>query len=384
MQRASNTFSLLQASAAIVALALILWTIGVPSIRFAEAASVADFSNTLSDTAPNAGSNHTIEFVSPNTIGGVASQGIVISFEPGEFDLSTIGEEDIDLLENGVAESIGGGWAVATTTDTISITSGGIAAIAAGATTTVRIGLHATADGSPDSQIVNPGVAQSYEIDLALQAGADTGSTRVAIVDAVTVTASVDTRFDFTVSGVVGGSDVNSADTTGGTTTPTAIEFGKLTSLTASTAAQDLVVSTNAANGFVVTVTTNQQLLSSNGADIDGFRNGTFDATPVAWEAPSAVLGSEETYGHWGITSDDPTLTSGLTDEFNTGGGGDRFVSATTSTAGVEVFRHSGPTDGTVTGEGTTRVGYKVQISALQEAGTDYTATLTYVATPVF
>jgi hypothetical protein len=62
--------------------------------------------------------------------------------------------------------------------------------------------------------------------------------------------------------------------------------------------------------------------------------------------------------------------------------GGDNFVSA--STTPVEVFRHDGPTDGSVAGEGTAQVIYKQEISALQEAANDYTATLTYVATPVF
>ena len=110
MHRTSNTFSVLQAIAATVTFALILWAMGGPSFRFAEAAALTDISDTLSDSAPSVVSDHTIEFVSPNAIGGVASQGIVITFEPGSFDLSTIGEEDIDLLEDGVAESIGGGW----------------------------------------------------------------------------------------------------------------------------------------------------------------------------------------------------------------------------------------------------------------------------------
>jgi hypothetical protein len=379
MHRASNTFSVLQATAATVSIALLLWTIGVPSLRLAEAASVTDFSNTLSDTAPGAVSDHTIEFVSPNGI--AALESIVLTFEPGSFDLSDVDEEDIDLLENGVAESIGGGWSVATTSTTITIQSAGIAAIAAGATTTVLIGLHATNDGTPDSQIVNPTVG-SYEIDVVAGGEPDTGTTEVAIIDSVTVTAAVDTQFTFTVEGVAGGQIVNTADQTGGTTTATEIPFGELDLGTASTAAQDLTVVTNARNGFVVTVVTDQQLSSFNGADIDGFRNGTYDETPVAWEAPGETLGDENTYGHWGITTDDDSVGPSLTNDFNVGAGGDRFVSA--STTPVEVFRHNGPTDGSGVGEGTTRVGYKVEISALQEAADDYTATLTYVATPVF
>ena len=382
MHRTSNTFSVLQAIAATVTFALILWAVGAPSLPFAEAASVTDYSDTLSTSEPSVGSNHTIEFVSPNGVG--TGESIVLTFEAG-FDLSTIGAEDIDLLEDGSAEAIGGQWSVATTSNTITISSGGIASIAGGATTTILIGTHATEAGdtpnTPDSQITNP-TAGSYEISVSAGTTPDTGTTQVAIVDTVTVSAAVDTQFTFTVAGVVGGATVNTADTTGGTTTANTIPFGALDINTASTAAQDLTVVTNAANGFVVTVVTDQQLTATNGADIDGFRNGGFDTTPVAWVAPSESVGDDDTYGHWGITSDDPTVGVGLSDDFNTGGGGDRFVSASTSP--VEVFRHDGPTDGTTTGEGTTRIGYKVEISSLQEAASDYTATLTYVATPVF
>lgn len=44
----------------------------------------------------------------------------------------------------------------------------------------------------------------------------------------------------------------------------------------------------------------------------------------------------------------------------------------------------NGPADGSTAHQGRTRVGYKIQIGSLQEAGTDYTNTLTYVATPTF
>jgi len=151
---------------------------------------------------------------------------------------------------------------------------------------------------------------------------------------------------------------------------------------TEATAAQDLQVSTNAANGFVVTVQTDHQLLSSSGADIDGFQDGSYETSPAPWVSPAQTLGNENTYGHWGITTDDDTVTPSLTDEFDVANSGRLYVSA--STTPVEIFRHNSPTNGTDQGVGLTRVGYTVEISALQEAGNDYTATLTYVATPVF
>ena len=380
MTRTSHTFSILQATAAIVGLAILLWSLGLPSLRFAEAANVTSFSDTLSDSAPSVVSNHTIEFVTPT--GVAAGEDLTITFPAGFTGIGVLDFEDVDLAVNGVDETLAGtaagtSWGVNASGQLITIDSA-TAVIGAGATVTIQIGTNATEGVTGDSQITNPGTPTSYKIDVDV-AGNDTGSTRVAIVDSVTVTASVDTLFTFTVAGVNASTLVNTADTTGGDTTATAIPFGALQADTASTAAQTLEVSTNAANGFVVTVQADQQLLSANGADIDGFRNGSFDTTPVAWEAPGATPGNENEYGHWGISSTDVTLTAGLSDLYT---GGDNFVSA--STTPVEVFRHDGPSDGTVAGEGNTEVIYKVETSALQEAANDYTATLTYVATPVF
>lgn len=383
MHRASNAFSVLQATAVTVGLAILLWSFGLPSLRLAEAASVANYSDTLSDSAPNVASNHTIVFTTPTGIG--AGESIVITFPDGasDFNLSSIGAEDIDLasttgdypLSN--AGPSGQTWGVATSTFAITLTSG-TAVLAPNATVTIQIGTHATFGGGSQTQITNPNATGSYVIDL--QAGAtDSGETQVAIVNTVEVTASVDTVFTFTVDGVAGGEAVNQADSTGGTTTATQIPFGRLVASTASTAAQDLTVITNARNGFSVTVQTDQQLTSSNGAVIDSFIDGGNTDSPTAWANPGAVPTDEETWGHWGITTEDDTVGANT---FNVGAGGDRYVAA--STTPVEVFNHNGPTDGTGNGEGFVRVGYKVETSALQEAAEDYTATLTYVATPVF
>ncbi len=194
------------------------------------------------------------------------------------------------------------------------------------------------------------------------------------------VTAAVDTSFTFTVAGVATGTVNQEAIT--GSTSATSIPFGVLTQGSATTSAQQLSVSTNASYGFAVTVQVDQQLLSSTGADIDGFIDGAYTDTPVAWDPPTATISDEDTWGHWGLTTEDASLTAGLTDPFDAGGTGQLFVSA--STTPVEVFRHNGPSDGVTANIGRTRVGYKVEISPLQEAGNDYTATLTYVATPVF
>lgn len=382
MYRTNTTFSLLQAVAVVATLATILWSVGVPFLRFAEAANVTSFSNTLSDSAPNEVSNHTISFVTPT--GLAAGENISIDFGTTSFSgIEDLTAQDLDLfagtertLIDGAAS--GASWGVNAAGTVIDITSG-TDVIASGTTVTIEIGTNANEGGAGVNQISNPTVG-SYEISVEFGL-VDTGSTRVAIVDSVTVTATVETIFDFTVSGVDVGIDVN-GDTVTSTSTSTAIPFGVLEADTQATAAQNLQVSTNAANGFVVTVITDQQLTSSNGADIDGFVDGNYTTTPLQWAAPAGTLGLESTYGHWGITTDDSTITAGLTDAFDVNGTGQLYVSA--STTPVEVFRHDGPTDGTIQGIGNTTVGYSVEITALQEAGNDYTATLTYVATPVF
>jgi hypothetical protein len=386
MYRASNAFSVLQATAAVVGLAILLWSLGLPSIRIAEAASVSDFSVTLSDSAPSVASNQTITFVTPT--GMVAGETITITYPVGEFgNIASLTKEDFDLEINGVDQEItdgagnGAEWGVTVGANSIDIESGSVA-IGTSATVTIEIGDIATASTTGDTFISNPASTTSFAINVQVGAGGDTGETRVAIVDNVTVTASVDTIFTFTVSSVAGGTQIGSGDTTGGGTTATSVPFGVLDSDTASTAAQQLEVETNAANGFVVTVTADSQLTSdSTGADIDGFPNGTYTDTPLSWGAnpPGATVGNEEEYGHWGLTSNDTTLTESLNDFFSDGV---NYVSASTSP--VEVFRHNGPTDGSNVGEGNATVGYRVEISPLQEAADDYNTTLTYVATPVF
>jgi hypothetical protein len=239
---------------------------------------------------------------------------------------------------------------------------------------TVTAGAKTIFIGTSTQLITNPASANSYRIVIG-GTWADAGETRVAILDDVVVTAAVATSFTFTVNGTTTGIGVNGT-TTSTTTTATAIGFGTLTPGVVYTAAQRLEVITNAANGFSVTVRQDQNLTSATGADIDSFRDGAATVAPEAWAAPLATLGSEDTYGHFGVTSEDSTLTGGDLFGSNLWGG------ATTSPR--QVFYHTGPADGTTAHQGRTVVGYQIQVSALQEAGNDYTNTLTYVATPVF
>lgn len=373
MIRTANTVEVLKPIAIVAALAIILWSLGLPSLRFAEAANVTSFSDTLSDTAPSVGSNHTIQFTTPT---GVSAGGtITVTFDSG-FDLTSLLTSDYSLTVNGTPQTLaasptGSTWGVGVSGQTVTFTSAS-ATVGAGQTVVIDIGTNVSGGAH---QIVNPATTGSKAISLTAGAS-DTGTTRVVILSAVTVSATVNTSFTFKVSGTNAGTTVNGTTTTGKTGSTT-IPFGVLQPGVATTTAQQLAVSTNAANGYVVTVQLDGALRSSTGATISGFDNGSDTNTPTAWAAPSATPGSANTYGHWGVTSDDTSVTSRGSNQF----GSDQWIAASTSPRAV--MGNTGPTNGTGAGVGTTTVGYKVQISALQAAG-DYSTRLTYVATPTF
>jgi hypothetical protein len=363
----------LQVIATIVGAALLLWSTGFPlAIRSAEAGSITNASDTLSDSDLGVGSNHTIQFTTGN--GAVSGETIVLTFptDVNEFVIPNLDADDIDVTVNGneitLADNPSGTtWGVATTTSTItfttSTTSG--ATIASSSVVVIEIGTNATFGATGDTQIINPSDPDSYEITLSgtIQ---DSGAFRVVILDDVVVTASVATNFTFTVGGVDSGLGVNGTTTTG-TTTATSVPFLQLSNGVVKTLAQDITVTTNASEGFAVTVFQGPTGFSSTvGADIDGFIDGAYTDTPSAWVSPSANPTNENTWGHWGLTSEDGDLF-----------GSNLWVSP--STTPRTVFSHND-----VVNASTTRVGYQVEISALQEAGNDYQAVLTYVATPVF
>jgi len=352
--------------AMLVACAVILGSIGVYTT--AQAANLTFISNTLTDSGPSVTSGHDISFTIPAGSSLLDTQDISITFPTGFTGVSSLVVGNLTVTVNGGADTATNFSAVGQV-----VTFDGIAATAG---QVVRIVI-------ADGVVTNPAGIQSYEFLVELDnATQDTGRTRVAIVNYVVVTAIVETTFEFIVAGLATSSVVN-GETTTGSTTATTIPFGVLEANTEYTLGQQLTVQTNAANGFVVTVQQDGNLQSSTGADIDGFIDGTYVDTPTAWVSPSNVLLNENTWGHWGITTNDSDL-AGTFGTVNSGefAGGDRFVAA--STTPRQIFSHNGPSDGTSQDVGLARVAYKVEITPLQEAGDDYTTTLMYIATPTF
>lgn len=371
----NNVSAAMRVIATLLATAIVMWSIGYYTT--AQAANITDVSDLLTDSAPAAASDHTITFTTPTGIS--ALETITVTF-PAGFDLTVgpVAFGDMDLKVGGVEQTLaavaaGAVWGAAVAGQVVTFTSGSGTA-APGDVIEIQIGTNAAAGVN---QIVNPTPAlgnESFEIDIA-GTMTDLGHTRVVILDTVLVTAQVDTVFEFTVYGNTTGGTVNGESTTI-TSSSTTIPFGTLASGVPQTLSQDLTVETNAINGFVVTVETDQSLLSSTGADIDNFKDDVI-AAPAVWEAPSVGLdiADEKTWGHWGLTSEDSDLNTG---EFV----GNKWAGVTSTPR--QVFSHDGPADAVTPDKGSTTVGYKVEISALQEAGDDYSTTLTYIATPTF
>ncbi len=228
--------------------------------------------------------------------------------------------------------------------------------------------------------VTNPAVAGSYVTNLYTKDSGDTvierSSVAVAILNDVTVTASVDPYLTFSVYGLATSSEVNGVVTTGSTTSEL-MDFGILDATASSTLGQGLRVTTNAPHGFVVTVFQDHNLLSGNGADIDSFLNGNpASTTAYAWQQPTVDINNEGTWGHFGLTSDDDSLANG--DEF-----GDSLYRGLEGTDPLIVMYANSSADGVTDSIGSTTVAYTVGISEVQEMG-DYSNTLTYICTPTF
>jgi hypothetical protein len=369
--------------ASVLIVSLVLWSLGLPGTLLRVQASQLTFlTDTLSTSKPNTGSNHTIQFGTPT---GVPADGSTIEVTiPSGFNVSTITEDDVDISDDGtdlttgaVCGAVNASVTVVGQIITIEICSGGGGAIAPASTIVIEIGDNATYDGTGANQIVNHVTDGTYEVGIA-GTMTDTGFTRIVIIKAITASGDVDNFFDFSILGVNAGITVNAnLQTTTGTSTATSVPFGLVAPNTEYVIAQDLNVTTNSKNGFTVSVFADGNLESTSGATINSFTDGTDVASPAVWAIPSGTAGSPDTYGHWGLTTEDITLSDD--DSF-----GDALYVGNFISSPREVMYATSSADGLADHIGKTRVGYKLEVSTLQEASSDYTTRLVYIATPVF
>jgi len=329
--------------AMLAAFAIVLWSVGVYGV--AQAANLANVSVLLTDSAPNVTSGHVITFDTPTAI---VNGTVTVTF-PSGFNLGSLVTGDVTTAQ-GTTSNISG--QVVTFTSVNVATSG---------TMTINVA---------PGKVINPAVG-SYEFEI--ETPTDSGKTRVAIVDSVLVTATVDTIFNFVVAGLADTTAITAttSTTTTGSSTASTLDFGTVTPGGVYVLGQELTVETNAIHGFVVTIEKDTELQSANGAIIDTFKDGSNATTADAWATPSKDIDLPNTWGHWGMTSNDGDLAFG----------GDWVA---VPTAPVVIFSHDGPADALTQDKGKAQVAYGLEITSFQEAADDYTTTLTYIATPTF
>lgn len=349
----------------------------------------------LSASAPETGANHDIYF-QPGTAFS-AGTTLVVTLDagftttptaPGDFDLSwDDGTSEVWLA---AAASGTNTWGVSVSNTEITFISSSAALWQPGTSDIVVIEIGSDADageGSGSGQYTNPsksgdpGEADTYNIDIQSDPDGDgtfedTGRAMVAIIEGVTVSATVAETLTFQIANVTPGD----CDTTFGdegdasSVTNTSVDFGDIgTAFTHG--CQDLAIGTNASNGYGVTSQENSWLWSAGNTIIDTGCDGGAEACTES-AGGTWTVSTNEGFGH---ACDDITGAVCNT-EYASLDHYRRFANISeTETPEMLIGNIATPT--TVTEK--SRVEYKISIDTLQPAGT-YTNIITYIATPNF
>ena len=354
MKSLFNTVSVQKIVSIAIISALLLYMV---PFKFAFAANITSASDTMSNLTMNATSSHAISFVSP-TGANQNTDTIIITF-PSDFDFTgkviaglsfthgaTTGLESTETLAAAPSGSAWGAVFSGTENRILTLTAPtdgtGAAVVAPGD----RLIISYTATDS-----INPSSAASYSIAISGSFG-DTGEMTVNILtnDQISITATVPQSLTFSIS-------------------DNSISFGTLTAVAARHAsgtaagqsteieAHNLIVGTNAANGYTMTV--NGNTLTSGANTINAIGN-TNTASSVGTEQFGFRLTASG--GSGAVVA--PYAAAGFA--FNTGGLPDQVATSTVASANT-----------------TYSARYIANITGITEPGS-YTATLTYVATANF
>lgn len=359
---------------------------------------------------------HTIQFTTATEI--PAGGDVFITF-PGSADNSA-SPSATSFAFNGLNTS--GGLPATVVTNNItcnassSITSPSImcettGSVSAGTTITIIIGCTAQSSGSCTTQspkMINPtktataGTADIWKLVIETRNAGngtlDSATVAVGTIDSVTVRASIDPTLSFTITGVTNGSPVNTGNATGClqtentnsgiSSTSTAVNLGLLADSPSGTnvtvgniAAQRINISTNGANGYVLTATSSGQLINpttgfflassttptafpSSGSDWFGIHACGLDTNSATWNSTASTACNSYIAG-----STDPICL---------------YAWPNTNTPLLLANDTTGPIGNSlVAGNGVVSVSYAAGADAGVPPG-EYRTVITYVATPAF
>lgn len=223
------------------------------------------------------------------------------------------------------------------------------------------------------------GTAETYQyIVQNLTAGGvavDTTSGKVALIEPVRVTATVDPTISMTICGDTDCADtlVNPGDTVdgeilssnaGATSNATSVALGVLDLLAPRLQAQEVAVATNGAGGYVLT--------AKDDGDMRRLTDTINDnVTPPTGPAVLNTVGTEA----YGIHPSGADVTTGT---WGTGSAAANKYSGTDATTAVTLASNAGPTAAV-----TTFITYKANISPITPQG-DYAHSIYYIATATF
>lgn len=203
---------------------------------------------------------------SPNVNDGIPDPGKNNSGSiTGGFDFNKLQSTSISVSTTG--GTCADGWntpVVASTSGTIQIVKATSACTGATVTVVIPSMVNPTPWLGTGSTPHVQGTADAYKISIVSRDGStnvlDSTNVVVAPIEGVLISATVDQTLSFTVAGVASGQTACNVSTTVGTT-PYSVPWGTLAIANQfSNAAQLLSVSTNASNGYLVTIEENDQM----------------------------------------------------------------------------------------------------------------------------
>lgn len=344
-------------------------------------------SGTVTITLPSVDTNNKTNDGIPDTAAAIANSG----FDIKGSGTAALAAADVSFTgcTFNATETITAGGASSNTTIVATLT----ATCAAASTITMT---------TSNNKILNPapytshtqGVADVYSIDILTEDSGgtdlDSGSVRVAPVEAVLVSATVDETLSFTVAGL-SSSTSTCGQTTDVTTQAYSVPWGTIASTgTFYEGSQQLTVSTNATSGYSVTVEEDDQLnKDSDACDsptaatadyTDGCIQDTTCGASACSESTSQDWTDASTYPGFGFSlanqagSDAAFLYNESSRTFSTRQIADQQASETKQS----IMSNAGPVN-----SNDVYVCFRIAISGLQPAGY-YTNIVKYVATPTF
>ncbi|MEK7588487.1 MAG: hypothetical protein AAB438_01580 [Patescibacteria group bacterium] len=350
---------------------------GVTS-NYVMAASVTSFSVLLTREKAATLTNMTVTFTLPAGID--ADETIILTFNNSTSIPVGLDFTDIDMKDDAVELTLAAApaastWGVVRTSSTVLTFTNGDTPIGNTSVIEIQIGTHATAGTTGDQQITNGSVGITTLTLSGTMGNPDiTGIASMPIIDddQVTVTATVNQTMTF---------DLDTSVADGETATPYSVALGTITTtdtrVSGSTDSINMIIAeldTNATGGAVVTVR------NANGSN--GLVSTSVPADNIG-SADGAMVDGTENYGLCVISVTQTTGTLAKASPYNAGtcatNSETNDIQALTTTGENILNTTSAPIAGAHA-----EISVNAAISGVTVAHSDYTDTLTFIATGTF